>query len=78
MDLILMISTLSKGNIAGNEIHILTNKDPTIFQQFLKENLPKMNRLDKYDLKFGLFVYNPDQEIKPNRMSGNSRNWIGG
>lgn len=30
----------------------------------MQTNIPKMNRHEKYDLKLGLFVYNPDQEIK--------------
>jgi|688.fasta_scaffold417796_1 hypothetical protein len=30
----------------------------------MNTNLPKMNRYEKYDLKLGLFVYNPDQEVK--------------
>lgn len=29
----------------------------------MQENIPKMNRYQKYDLKLGLFVYNPDQEV---------------
>ena len=40
-----------------------------------------MNRVEKYDLKLGLFVYNPDQElikdIAKERLSANSRNWTG-
>lgn len=33
-----------------------------------------MNRYEKYDLKLGLFVYNPDQEMKKikNRKNTNS------
>lgn len=30
----------------------------------MNKNLPKMNRYEKYDLKLGLFVYNPDQEVR--------------
>lgn len=30
----------------------------------MHKNIPKMNRYEKFDLKLGLFVYNPDQEMK--------------
>lgn len=49
----------------------------------MRENLPKMNRYEKYDVKLGLFVYNPDQEItKINNERKTSapnlkRSWIG-
>lgn len=41
-----------------------------------------MNRYEKYDVKFGLFVYNPDQEIKlvkdrKTSAANFKKSWIG-
>ena len=30
----------------------------------MNTNIPKMNRYEKYDLKLGLFVYNPEKKKK--------------
>lgn len=35
-----------------------------------------MNRYEKYDLKLGLFVYNPDQEVKKIKNRKHTTNQI--
>jgi len=62
----------------------LTYQHPDLFDEFMRKNLPNMNRYEKFDVKLGLFVYNPDQEInkiKNNRKStapNLKKSWIGG
>ena len=69
IDLILMISDLHEENIVSSSIHILSNKyrfyllRNNEFLNKVKSIIPRMNLNNEIDLKIGLFIYNPDQEI---------------
>jgi hypothetical protein len=63
MNLILIISKFDGNRIVDHQVTILERTEELQFQKWMETAINGLQMVDKYDIKFAIFIYNPNQDL---------------
>lgn len=64
INLLLITSKFEGNRIVDHEISILERSDVKRFDEFMTKALEDLRQYSKYDIKFAIFIYNPNQDME--------------
>ena len=63
ISLVMMVTYFRRDRVLDNQISILENESEREFSSFMEGTLKTLRQSSSNDLKFALFVYNPEKDL---------------